>query len=263
MTNQEFSNEFDVLYNNIMSNQAPGLDEYEKSVFLTKAQYEIIKNYFNPKGNKYQEGFDQNPKRQIDFSRLIAFSKMGKVANTEVSGTHFIDDSVRYYFPQDVFIVLNERIKVQRNNKDKWLTVIPISMSEFDRIMSKPFRYPLKNQAWRLLTSSDTSYVELVSAPYDNWERASYLIRYIKKPLPIILIPLSDSLSIDGYKGSIKTGGSIEYIKESDSKTPTDGISSELDKELHPEILQRAVELAKAAYVGDINSQVQMGQRSE
>lgn len=37
MTLQEFSDEFDVLYNNITSNQAPGLNEYEKSVFLTKA----------------------------------------------------------------------------------------------------------------------------------------------------------------------------------------------------------------------------------
>lgn len=37
MSTQEFSNEFDVLYNNIMSNAAPGLDGYEKSVFLTKA----------------------------------------------------------------------------------------------------------------------------------------------------------------------------------------------------------------------------------
>ena len=60
MTNQEFSNEFDVLYNSIMSNQAPGLDEYEKSVFLTKAQDEIIKSYFNPRKNKTQEGFDAN-----------------------------------------------------------------------------------------------------------------------------------------------------------------------------------------------------------
>lgn len=49
MTTQEFSSEFDILYNNIMSNAAPGLDEYEKSVFLTKAQEEILKNYFNPK----------------------------------------------------------------------------------------------------------------------------------------------------------------------------------------------------------------------
>ena len=70
MTNQEFSNQFDVLYNNVMSNQAPGLDEYEKSVFLTKAQNEIVLSYFNPKGNKYTEGFDGNERRQIDFSML-------------------------------------------------------------------------------------------------------------------------------------------------------------------------------------------------
>ena len=47
MTTQEFSNEFEVLYNNIMSNQAPGLDEYEKSIFLTKAQEELVRDYFN------------------------------------------------------------------------------------------------------------------------------------------------------------------------------------------------------------------------
>ena len=33
MNNTEFSNQFDVFYNNITSNQAPGLNEYEKSVF--------------------------------------------------------------------------------------------------------------------------------------------------------------------------------------------------------------------------------------
>ena len=30
MTASEFSQEFDILYNNIASNQAPGLTEYEK-----------------------------------------------------------------------------------------------------------------------------------------------------------------------------------------------------------------------------------------
>jgi hypothetical protein len=47
------------------------LDEYEKSVFLTIAQDDIIKGYFNPKGNKFIEGYGDNPKRDIDFSRLI------------------------------------------------------------------------------------------------------------------------------------------------------------------------------------------------
>ena len=72
MTTQEFSNEFDVLYNNIMSNQAPGLDEYEKSVFLTKAQLEILKNYLNPKGNKYGHGLYEIYMTQIHLSTLIS-----------------------------------------------------------------------------------------------------------------------------------------------------------------------------------------------
>ena len=50
MTIDEFKREFDISYNNIMSNAAPGLNEYEKSVFLTKAQYEIVKSYFQVKG---------------------------------------------------------------------------------------------------------------------------------------------------------------------------------------------------------------------
>ena len=45
MTTTEFSTEFDVLYNNITSNQAPGLNLYEKSVFLTKAQSQLISEH--------------------------------------------------------------------------------------------------------------------------------------------------------------------------------------------------------------------------
>ena len=88
MTCEEFSNEFDILYNNVMSNQAPGLDEYEKSVFLTRAQDDIVKRYFTPKGNKDFEGFDSSLKRNMDFSSLyrnyiiyaknIAFQKLNK-----------------------------------------------------------------------------------------------------------------------------------------------------------------------------------------
>ena len=35
MTTQEFDTEFDVLYNNITSNQAPGLNAYEKRLLYT------------------------------------------------------------------------------------------------------------------------------------------------------------------------------------------------------------------------------------
>lgn len=85
MTNQEFSDQFDVFYNNITSNQAPGLDEYEKSVFLTRAQDEIIKDYFTPGTNKLGAGFDDTERRQIDFSMLINVVNYRAIPKSDIS----------------------------------------------------------------------------------------------------------------------------------------------------------------------------------
>ena len=66
MTTEEFSNEFDVLINNYANSPEYGkdyssinlsFDEYEKSVFLTKAQEEILLSYYNGTNPK-QEGYD-------------------------------------------------------------------------------------------------------------------------------------------------------------------------------------------------------------
>lgn len=153
MTTQEFSNEFDILYNNVMSNQAPGLDEYEKSVFLTKAQDEILKNYFNPKGNKYQEGFDGNQKRQYDFSNLIRTASLfniNSVKKDRISNLEKFDRrSVPFVFPQDYFIAVNEVISDSTGN---YYSVIPLTYDEYQRYMSKPYAYPTKRAAWRILT---------------------------------------------------------------------------------------------------------------
>ena len=90
ISNEEISNRFDVLYNNIMSDQAPGLDDYEKSVFFNKAQLEVLKNHLNAGGNRYQQGFDHSSKRQMDFSTLTVqktFSLFPQRTEGVVSGT--------------------------------------------------------------------------------------------------------------------------------------------------------------------------------
>ena len=107
MTLQEFNTNFDLLYNNIASNQAPGLDEYEKSVFLTKAQLELVKNYFNPKGNKYQEGFDQSPKRQLDFSTitdLLVYSPTNALTGEDV--VKFNADSIVFPYNDNFLFII-------------------------------------------------------------------------------------------------------------------------------------------------------------
>lgn len=248
MTTQEFSNEFDVLYNNIMSNQAPGLNEYEKSVFLTKAQNEILKNYFSPKGNKYQEGFDGSPKRQIDFSSLLKAAQLTENATSDIIK---IDERSKIYnLPIDILFILNETAKLTIDSLTRLVTITPLTFEEYSRVMNKPFKQPLKNQGWRLLSTHlaiDTQNIERISEiiVQNGATISTYNIRYIKRPNPIILTNLADSYS----------NVSID--------DKTDITECELDPILHPEILQRAVELAKAAYVGDIKSAVELGQRSE
>ena len=124
MDHIEFSNEFDVLYNNIMSNAAPGLNEYEKSVFLTKAQEEIVKNHFNPNGNKYKEGLDDSPKRQIDFSELI---KVAEGVLTDTPPITFDNRAKVYNLPEDTFIIMNELIETNKGTRQ----IVPISYNDY------------------------------------------------------------------------------------------------------------------------------------
>ena len=244
MTTQEFSSEFDILYNNIMSNAAPGLDEYEKSVFLTKAQEEILKNYFNPKGNKYQEGFDDNEKRQIDFSGLVTVITIPSYSNSQYIK---IDDrSLLFLMPNDMLFALNEVCEITENNINRLVNVVPISFIEYSRLISKPYKRPLKNQCWRLISSNfEKDRVFELILPFGSIVPGSYRIRYISRPAPIILVDLSTEypgLSING----------ITSVTE-----------CELDSSIHYEILQRAVELAKSTYTGDLRTMVELGQRSE
>lgn len=240
MTNSELSNEFDVLYNSITSNQAPGLDEYEKSVFLTKAQDEILIAYFDPSGNKVQEGFDGSQRRQIDFSMVTKADSYKDSSKFSPAIFDPRDNSKSVTMPSDILMLLNERLAVTRSGKDEYLTVIPINFQELNRLMSKPFKRPLKYQAWRIFNyASASNKADLVVGPADTIKEYSF--RYVKRPAPIILSDL-DGLTINGI--------GIES-------------SCELDPILHHEILQRAVELAKAAYAGDLNSQIALGSASQ
>lgn len=242
---EEMGDIFDVLYNNIMSNAVPGLNEYEKSVFLTKAEYELVKNYFNPQGNKYREGFDGSAKRRIDFSMLMQTATL-----TRSSQQGFNPNSVLYSLPSNILVIVNEQVVLKSGSTVKGIRqVIPISYDEYTRLMSRPYKQPLKSQAWELMTGQNSSkaVVELILNNNDKSYTPEFKIRYVRKPNPIIIEDL-DVVSIEGV--SEKT-------------------ECELDPAIHQEIVQRAVELAKAAYSSDQSGQAQMqnqitiGQRSE
>lgn len=300
MTIIEFSNQFDILYNNITSNQAPGLNEYEKSVFLTKAQDEIVKNYFEASslGNTVKKGFDDTILRQMDFSSLMTT----KEYQDGIIGESTLDPrAIVYDIPENdnVYIVINESLHLMDDNGvvKGVRQVVPLSYLEYSRLMLKPFKQPVKNQAWRLITSGkrgelnkidnnstvktrveiittnadlnhytgnmvidlpekniDTSVEDLIKDIniYINEPIVTnirYVVRYVRKPRPIILTDLDDiygeSLSIDGH---------------------TKSNPCELSDIVQEAVLQRAVELAKISYEGNANDTqliMEAGKRSE
>jgi hypothetical protein len=247
MTITEFSDQFDVLFNNITSNQAPGCNEYEKSLFLTKAEKEIVKNYFtaNSAGNTIKEGFDDSAKRQADFSTLMKTDVCIKQDN--FPGVRVDNRTDVYLLPKDTFIIINESITT---DDDKILQVVPIRFDEYTSLMSRPFKRPLRYQAWRLSNTGftdgreTTRYVEILTNEDDII--STYKVRYIRYPKPIIVGDLQ-GLTIDGES-------EVSQL-------------CEVDPILHDEIVQRAVELAKVAWIATsadgYTALVQSGQRGE
>lgn len=256
MTPEEFDIQFDILYNNVGSNQAVGLNAYEKSVFLTKAQDEIIKNHFLPQSNVTKAGYDDNQKRQIDFSMLTCVYKVSESKDFSAGQFDSSAETKSVKLPSDVMMFIDETAEVNRNSKNTLLVVNPISYDEYLRLMSKPYKRPLKSQAWRLINSSSTgNTADIIVGPGDVIKK--YTARYIKKPTPIIIGPL-DGLTISGY------------YSEYDSNVPTGKKKTKgcmLDSILHEEILQRAVELAKVTWnssgLEGAQAFMQTGQRSE
>ena len=244
MTVTELNNEFDIHYNAIASNSAPGIDLYEKSVFFTKAQLELIKDYYNPKGNKYQTGFENSEKRRRDLNQLL---KNFKSSSYLLSNNSIHKDSKFFIIPEDVFLITNESAKIKDKGcyLDDIINIKPYTQDDFNIQIDNPFKKPNHKVAWRLDFSKLNNYnvVEIIS-PYN----LEYNMRYIKYPKPIILGDLitlypNENLTIDGYN----------TIQE-----------CELNEEIQREIIDRAVELALRDYnPKNLNQVVQLNQRNE
>lgn len=220
MTNQEFSNEFDILYNNIASNQAPGLDEYEKSVFLTTAQEGLVLEIVsgnNPLGNSFEK--TEEVRRYLN--DIVKTTEMTKYEGSDI--IKLTSKSTLYNVPEDLWCTTYETVKFEDANLQcvpyENIEVVPVTQDEFSRIIKNPFRKPSANRVLRLDVDGK---IELVS----NYNIQSYIVRYIKRLDPIILVDLPDGLTIRGE--------STETI-------------CKLNPALHEAILGRAVQLAKSS----------------
>lgn len=224
MTSQEMSLEFDILYNNIASNMAPGIDAYEKSVFLTKAQEQIVTAIYDGSfegSEKLRECISPLVKTVTFTTPLTDNIPIGVSSNSKF---YKIDEDEHLWYIVYESISLTD----ETCESKKQVAVKPVKVDEYHRIRKNPFRKARKQEALRLNTGG---FIEIVyPSSYGNFE---YSVRFIKRPNPI-MIPDS---SIDPTDLEI-------------SETPYDvnGKNCELLDAIHRTIVETAVNLAIAAY---------------
>lgn len=228
MTNEEFSNNFTVLLNTYSvrppfgsqnSPQEVALDEYEKSVYLTRAQEEIVLGLYKGTLGKSFEASEEIRRYLEALVKTRVYTKDEAVKKentlTDKSYCFELDNSVAFITLEQV---IYEDDKEKPCSKDGVIAkVYPVTQDEYARIRNNPFRGVTDYKVLRL--DYGNSVLELISK-YDIKE---YLIRYISKPEPIILEDLPNGLTINGE--SEKTECLLHSL-------------------LHQAILQKAVELA-------------------
>lgn len=198
MSIEEFSTEFDVSLNSYALINKMGqtnlpisleFDEYEKSLFLTKAQELYVINLYN--GDK-EDAFETSEEYRRYLSDLIISAKLN---TPQDYNNKYSKKSTIFQLPDDILFITLEQGIISEDNNDcldgKSLQIIPTRQDELHRVMKNPFRRPNKNKILRLDLGGNL--IELVS----EYKIKEYWLRYLKKPEPIILEDLPETLKIN------------------------------------------------------------------
>lgn len=248
MTYRELSDMMDVLSSRFAASKGVKLepfDEYEKSVFLTKAANEIVKQMLPL--------YDRNEKIK---KQLLPITRTATVTSVESTGTipndkRYKAGTLVYALPQDVMYVVSESLR--DSNGVILKRVRPLKDDEAFYTFDSPFRSPSRTYAHRVglsvynaSTGSINEYSEIIS----NVSQAptpQYFIKYlIEVPAFIVTEDLEDA--------TIRGLSSLPAEISLDEEAPL--------PMLHEKILDQAVLMGYLAKSDDPNSKIAMNNLS-
>ena len=228
MNVQEFSNSFDTLLQPYITKDNFGeqnnlaFDEYEKSIFLTKAQEQIVLEL-------YQE-LEQSEEVRKYLSNLIKTDNYVPVGEQDETLINNNFKSYKVEISNDILFMIYEQCTLSDENNcinNKIVSVVPTIHDDLDKVLKNPFKSPNSRKVIRLDFNNK---IELIS----KYSISNYKVRYLKKPNPIILVALEDNLSINNGDTKVSNG--------------------ETNPILHERIVQRAVQLAVQSKVKSNNA---------
>ena len=229
MTNNEFSDSFDTLVSSYRRFKdfdkremldSIEFDEYEKSVWLTKSQEELVISLYNGK-NPFGDSFESTEELRRYLSPLVRETKpmLSPITNSDDIPLGIGSNSTFFTLPDDLWFITYEDVTTSDGpcGKDSKLDVYPVTQDEYLKVRKNPFRGANGRRALRLDLADGV--IEIVC----KYPVVRYYIRYIRKPNPIVLEDLPNGLTIENKR------------KESEC---------ELHEALHQKILERAVRMA-------------------
>ena len=228
MNVQEFSNSFDTLLQPYIAKEFfseqnnLAFDEYEKSIFLTKAQEQIVLEL-------YQE-LEQSEEVRKYLSNLIKTDNYVPVGEQDETLINNNFKSYKVEINNDILFMIYEQCTLSDENNcinNKIVSVVPTIHDDLDKVLKNPFKSPNSRKVIRLDFDNK---IELIS----KYNISNYKVRYLKKPNPIILVALEDNLSINNGDTKVSNG--------------------ETNPILHERIVQRAVQLAVQSKVKSNNA---------
>ena len=186
MTLEELSNEFDVIVNSYDNSQSLVFNEYEKSIYLTKAQEYIIKDLYR----NYEGTEELN-----SYLKTLIKDK-----------TYTIEDStnIELDYPNNFLYILKEYANINTTCKsNSRVDVLPITQDEYNEVVGNPFRGS-KSKVLRL----EENKIKLIT----DLPIISYTMTYLSNPSPIILVDLPNGLTINNESRKSTTIETSESI---------------------------------------------------
>ena len=186
MTLEELSNEFDVIVNSYDNSQSLVFNEYQKSIYLTKAQEYIIKDLYR----NYEGTEELN-----SYLKTLIKDK-----------TYTIEDStnIELDYPDNFLYILKEYANINTTCKsNSRVDVLPITQDEYNEVVGNPFRGS-KSKVLRL----EENKIKLIT----DLPIISYTMTYLSNPSPIILIDLPNGLTINNESRKSTTIETSESI---------------------------------------------------
>lgn len=195
-------------------------NEYDKSLFLTAAQDELVIDYYS--GKRIADSFEETEETRRALAELVIHRE---ITVSEANPSSLTKHSYTYTLPDKLWFIVYEGAVLDLEGSDacedaingigEGAIIVPARYDELHSLLGNPFRGPKGNRVLRLDKTGNQ--VELISI---NHPIAKYVLRYIEQPSPIVLVDLPEDLNIRGINTATEC---------------------QLPTQLHQVILERAV----------------------